>query len=60
MDAIQVMLQLKWVEILKGFSSVCKKVKRKENSALTTLVSSAKSSHVGAWRKQINELKDNK
>lgn len=60
MDAIQVMLQLKWEEILKGLSSVCKKVERKENSAITTLVSSAKNSHVGAWRNQINELKDNK
>lgn len=60
MDAIQVMPQLKWEEILKGLPSVCKKVKMKESSVITTLVSSAKNSHVKALRNQINELKDNK
>lgn len=60
MDAIQVMLLLKWQEILKGLPSVCKEVKTKENSAITTLVSSAKNSRVKALRKQINELKGNK
>lgn len=54
------MPQLKWEEILKGLPSVCKKVKMKESSVITTLVSSAKNSHVKALRNQINELKDNK
>lgn len=60
MEAIQVMLQLQWAQILKGLPSVCERVKTKENPAITTLVSSAKESHVKALRNQINELKDNK
>jgi len=58
--AIQVMLQHKGEEILKGLRLVCKKVKMNENLAITMLVSSAKNSHMKALRNQINELKDTK
>lgn len=60
MDAIQVMLQLKWEETLKGLPSVGKKVKMNKNSTIPTLVSSAKNGHVRALRNQINAAKDNK